>query len=334
MKLDDFNITLNEDRSAWDEFLTRSRQSSIFVTSPFLDSLKETYRLITIRNKGEIAGGTVIFLNSNGKPYKNLLPYTTYQGIVLIESEGRKYRKTLFNFEMTNHLIEVLAGTYEEFCLSNHWTISDIRPFLWYNYHDRKKGGFSLIPRYTGLLLLNEYKNFNEYVKSLPKGRRSDLQKALNFKNIYIENSDDVSILDELHDETFCMQGISRSEQEKKLMRNIVRDALINKYGLLKIAWRDSKPLIAEFLLFYKDTAYDLFRTSNAESRETGISTLLLLEFIRECYERDIRIVDFIGVNSPNRGNFKLSFNLDIRLYFNAILERNIDSLSESETTG
>ena len=33
--------------------------------------------------------------------------------------------------------------------------------------------------------------------------------------------------------------------------------------------------------------------------------------------------IDFVGVNSPNRGDFKTSFNADIKPYFDVYLEEN-----------
>lgn len=53
-------INFNQDREAWDAFVSRSPQRSIFVYSKFLDSLQSDYDLVTCYEKGNIVAGAVI----------------------------------------------------------------------------------------------------------------------------------------------------------------------------------------------------------------------------------------------------------------------------------
>ena len=41
-----------------------------------------------------------------------------------------------------------------------------------------------------------------------------------------------------------------------------------------------------------------------------------MFEQIQYCIEQGLSYVDFIGINSPLRGDFKTSFNADPRPYF------------------
>ncbi|MDF5709870.1 MAG: hypothetical protein PUP90_19935 [Nostoc sp. S4] len=68
-----------------------------------------------------------------------------------------------------------------------------------------------------------------------------------------------------------------------------------------------------------------MFAENNAEYRESGGSTFLLLDLIEECLKRKLQEVDFVGVNSPNRGDYKLSFNPEIKPYFITHLNANLD---------
>ena len=74
----------------------------------------------------------------------------------------------------------------------------------------------------------------------------------------------------------------------------------------------------AVLILFDKETAYYLIAGNDPEYRNTGAGTALLLESILEAKRRDLKSFDFIGVNSPQRGEFKLGFGGELRPYFTA----------------
>ena len=74
----------------------------------------------------------------------------------------------------------------------------------------------------------------------------------------------------------------------------------------------------AVLILFDKETAYYLIAGNDPEYRNTGAGTALLLESILEAKRRDLKSFDFIGVNSPQRGEFKLGCGGELRPYFTA----------------
>jgi hypothetical protein len=41
-----------------------------------------------------------------------------------------------------------------------------------------------------------------------------------------------------------------------------------------------------------------------------------MLNLIRDAMEKGLKYVDFCGVNSPNRGDYKISFNAELKPYF------------------
>src|SRR5262249_12920131 len=65
----------------------------------------------------------------------------------------------------------------------------------------------------------------------------------------------------------------------------------------------------ANLFLFDRSCGYYMFGANDPEYRKTGAGTLLLAHSIRHCMERGLESVDVVGINSPNRGDFKTSFN-------------------------
>ena len=66
---------------------------------------------------------------------------------------------------------------------------------------------------------------------------------------------------------------------------------------------------IKDLFVFDRDTGYYLIGANDPGFRKYGTGSFLVLEQIRKCFEHGIKAIDFIGINSPNRGDFKTSFN-------------------------
>ncbi|HPT40885.1 MAG TPA: GNAT family N-acetyltransferase, partial [Candidatus Gastranaerophilaceae bacterium] len=66
---------------------------------------------------------------------------------------------------------------------------------------------------------------------------------------------------------------------------------------------------------------YYLFGANDPEYRNLFGGNFLMLNMIRDAFENDIEKIDFVGVNSPNRGDYKLSYNGELKPYFILKLE-------------
>jgi len=74
--------------------------------------------------------------------------------------------------------------------------------------------------------------------------------------------------------------------------------------------------------LFDQRRAYYLVGANEPHYRHTGSAAYLMLENIRRCQAKGLAAVDFVGINSPNRGDFKTSFNAVPVRYFDLTWER------------
>jgi lipid II:glycine glycyltransferase (peptidoglycan interpeptide bridge formation enzyme) len=68
-----------------------------------------------------------------------------------------------------------------------------------------------------------------------------------------------------------------------------------------------------------------VFGATKPEMRHSGAATKLMFENIYRAKESGIQELDFVGVNSPQRGDFKLSFNAELKLYFDVRFYRTMN---------
>jgi lipid II:glycine glycyltransferase (peptidoglycan interpeptide bridge formation enzyme) len=61
--------------------------------------------------------------------------------------------------------------------------------------------------------------------------------------------------------------------------------------------------------------SYYLYGANDPAMRETNASSKFLFDNIALSAHKGLQIFDFVGVNSPQRGDFKLSFNAELVPY-------------------
>jgi lipid II:glycine glycyltransferase (peptidoglycan interpeptide bridge formation enzyme) len=71
----------------------------------------------------------------------------------------------------------------------------------------------------------------------------------------------------------------------------------------------DGAVAAAALFVYDRTAAYYLAAGTDPELRETGAGTSIVLAFIERAIARGLHGVDVCGINSPQRGDFKTSFN-------------------------
>lgn len=308
-------INYKNDPEKLDDFWSSSPHRSIFTNEKFLNSLESRYDIVTCSEKGRILAAAIVILSDAGEPIKGVCPFTQYQGILLADnSHLEPHSRYAYEFKVVEFFLNALANRYKHCCFCQSWRFSDLRPFQWFNYHEPQKGLFKLDLRYTGILPLERYESFEHYLASIRTVRRQEYHKAR--KSLEIVTSQDEVILDDLHDKTFQRQGLQRSPREASLVRSITAQALAANFGFLKIALFEGKPIAAILYLADDRTVYYLFGANHPEFRKMNGGTLLVAEMIKDAFALGVSEVDFVGVNSPHRGDFKLSFNAEMKPFF------------------
>lgn len=298
------------DKNRWNALVAASPQGNVFCSTAFLDAIPEDYELVTLSDKGKIILGAIVFLRDSDvikAPY----PMTMYQGVLCnAELQGMPYHKR--SKWLLHHVTLLLAEMEKRYsrislCLSHQF--DDLRGFQWFHYHEPHLGMFKIDLRYTGILDLGNITDFETYLTTVRTVRRQEYRKA-RAEGFAVESTKDAELLRSLHARTFMRQGIVRKSEEDGLLLSISHAALEAGIGeLLVCRDKNGTPASATLFLYDHRYGYYLVGANNPEHRKSGAGTFLLMENIRRCLERGLVGVDFVGINSPNRGDFKTSFN-------------------------
>ena len=117
----------------WDIFVDSSPQGMVFHKSYFLESYEQPVKYLRCcKGEENLAGLAFIELSDGMK----LMPYQAFSGIIMRDFSGLdEYKRN----ENAFNILEIFAGyLFQRYCrveLINHWTIIDMRPFDWLNYH-------------------------------------------------------------------------------------------------------------------------------------------------------------------------------------------------------
>jgi hypothetical protein len=304
-----------EDARAWDAFAARSPQGSVFCSTAFLDVQAPGYELWLVEEAGRPQLGAVV-LTRQGRARAEPAPFALYQGLLFSAKwdELPPHSRPRWALPLCETLLAGLTERYDRLCFTLHPEFSDLRPLQWFNYARPDRGRFSLELAYTGIIDLAS--DFDDYLASIRPSRRRQWRGARE-EGLCASPSADLEVLERLDALTFARQGLSRSDEERTLVGAIARAACSAGFGELLVC-RDpaGRALAATLFLFDQRCGYYLIGANDPAARGVHAGGYLFAESLRRCHARGLRRVDVCGVNSPNRGDFKTSFNARPVPYF------------------
>ncbi len=307
------SIHICTDYGLWDSFVSASPQGNIFCTSAFLESLREPFVCYMVSEDGKPC--LAIPVNESAPLFIPFGHYTTfrfaiYQGPMFAKEveELPIHRGAALKLKLMDFALAELTGRHKQLRFTLHPQFSDVRSFLWHNYHNESGGRFDLNLRYTGLLDLkrSSQENLLGEVRNLRKREFQRSQK----EGVVCLVSEDLDILDQLDDLVFERQELARDLTDQEARRSIAVSALQNGYGRLLVAKLATGEVASAYLCLYDERcAYYLFAGNHPDTRKSGASTYLMFYALEKFRQEGKQNFDFIGLNSPLRGDFKTSFN-------------------------
>ncbi|MDA7707903.1 GNAT family N-acetyltransferase [Flavobacteriaceae bacterium] len=302
------------DIKEWDDFADKSPQGTIFSKSKFIDSIANNIKLI-IKKGNEVAAAVHILLTDSGRPLIEQ-PFLQYSNSIMFRNNQKLLAHKQINeeFRITELIINEILQLFDEFSIINTPSFTDIRPFLWHNFNNPEHGVFANKINYTPILDLAN-KNESDIIAEIRGCRRQELKKKEDFR---IEESDDIALLDELHTLTLKKHNKELGILEKEMLFKITKASLEFNYGRLMIGYYDDNPVSATLFLHDSERGYYLFGANHPEFRNTGLSTKLMMNNILYFKKLELKELDFIGANSPHRGDYKVSFNCNIKPYYSS----------------
>lgn len=303
------------DINDWNNFVKSSPQGNLFCYTNYFDLISDKYRLFFVLKNEEIYAGVGILMDKNNK----LIPFLeNYQGILYsnIFNKLKLHSRIPKLHEVTEFILIELKKLFSKINLSLHYSIEDMRPFQWYNYHEEDHNKIDLKLRYTCILNLLKIKNLDSFLTDIRRVRRREFHKALK-NNLTIEESNDVSILDNLHGKMFFSQGIERSSYEINCLKNIAKSSINNDFGKLFVCFTKEKiPCASYLMLFDEKYAFSKYGATDPNYKNLGAYTFITIHCILKSIELGLESWDFLGANSPRRGDFKISFNAHLKAYY------------------
>jgi hypothetical protein len=298
----------------WDIFVDSSPQGTVFHKSYFLESYGEPVKYLRY-SKGEesLAGFAFIELSEGMK----LMPYQAFSGIIMRDFSGLdEYERNEHTFNILETFAGYLFQRYSRVEFSNHWTIIDMRPFDWLNYYEREKGYYRINICYTSHLDISRPTETTGYARL----RRRDLKKGTENNRFITRESDDIELLNSLHDMNFKKQKIERPKIGIRALKNICQNLIQAKAGKLFVTYMNDEPAVASFFIYDRFRAYHLFVGTDLRWKDLGVGTKNLHDCCIYLNENlNIKELDMVGINSPKRGAYKLSYGGKIVPYYQVI---------------
>lgn len=298
--------------SAWDVLVNESPQGHVFSSSAFLESLGAPYTCYVVTTpQGEVLAGAAILQDGN-KMERAPFAFTPHQGVLFAQSVaslGQQKRLTA-EFRITTFFIESLLHVFSNFSMALSPYFRDLRPFQWHNYGKSALPQFEIRQRYTGHVSLIDFE-INGYLSSVRTVRRQEYKKT----QAVIEPSLDLNLFLELYRLTFERQGIAIDAQALERVENICHTAMADGYGQLSCAHVDGRAASMAFFVTDSTCVYYLFGANDPDLRAANASSKLLIDNMATFAAQGLERFDFVGVNSPQRGDFKLSFNAELVPY-------------------
>lgn len=315
---------IKDDISDWNRIIEVSKDATPFMRDDYLRELGYTSDKYIVYRKDKPYMGICIPININTGESENVVPYAPYQGLLYTQNDD-VYSDYHNNLEATEILLDYLFenGDYRKIGFSNSIFVKDLRAVQWHHYHNTELGKYELSVHYTAVKSINEE---SDVYTGLSKGRKLDYKYSKERYNIDIEMSNDIDIFMDLYYKTFSRQDIYLDENDISRVKRLLNYILSTKIGELWFAIdkNTGEAIDATVMLYDKNNAYYLFGANDPEHRKKGGGTLLLLEQMKEMTLKGVNSIDFIGVNSPFRGDFKLGFGARIMPYFECSVNYNI----------
>ena len=309
----------------WDYLVNNSTQGSIFSESYFLKCLSVRHKRFIVFKGDSVVAGFNIFLSHDG--LNTINDYlSVHNSIMFISKPDQKpVKKKSERFFITEFIIEFLTKKYKNLYLSLSPFFCDLRPFLWYNYHNEfgnnKFNKFDLELRYTSLLNTNSLDLVkdplsSDLFESMENLRKRHVKKAIkDGAQLSIEKCTERLLY--FFKELMLSQKITINDQLLENMRSIMNKYYeIDKGKFFQVLNKNNDPIYIVFYAWDNKRAYYLYGAGNPNIIMPWQGTFAHWKAIEYLAKQKIFSIDFEGINSPKRGWFKIGFGGDINPYY------------------
>jgi hypothetical protein len=307
--------------NTWDEFVKLSPQGNVFFTSAYLSCSGVNNVKLWILKGNQIKAGLCLILDDSGNSVI-LDDFVIYSGLMLEkEVDCKKVSKVhAENFEIIEFCLKNLVDKYKTFAISLSPNISDMRPFLWLNYHTKDLAKCEISVRYTSYIDISELflkKNDydNDLFNQLDSKRQADIKKGK--KTLTISEEVSPKEIVSLYSSTLSLQDVNVSEKKSNrmvyLIDRLCEYGYARKYGAYNSEGDLTYAVV--FTIFNNEGVY-LFGAGDNKIMNRYDGSFCIWSSFHKLSDLGVCLIDMEGINSPKRGQYKLSFGGDITPYY------------------
>lgn len=314
-----------EDLDAWDALVQRSPQGSLFCESWFAEAAREPVQRLAVMQKGTLKAGLCLPLSADGRGV--IAPdLTIYAGLLYDLDAGRQRVKRRHDeFQIAEFVAAELATRFERIELQLAPQVEDLRPWLWHDYHGPAGGRYQLDLRYTTVLDISSLQGVggsesaaqaSALFTEMETVRRYSVREAWK-KGGRVEIVHDSAPLIDFYRALMSAQGQPPEEHRLQAMAGVMQGLISRGRGaIFHVLDAEGQLLYAVGYGWDERRAYYLYGAGSPARSAPWQGTLAhWVAFQYLAQEHGLSEVDLEGVNSPQRGWFKLGFGGDLVSY-------------------
>mgnify|MGYP006080193587 CR=1 FL=1 len=305
-----------KDTALWDKTVGFSKQFSLLSSSAFLQGLTCTYDLIFIKKNEDVKMAAIVF-KKNKKLNKFFFQDFNYnQGFYFFDDNQSLGKKRSERIKLIEFFLDSVSKKFKEMRFSLHESINDIRAFQWYDYKNKP---FTFNTVYSSKIDFLKYKNFTEFLKSIRYERRREYKKINEIENLCVKIENNEKKFINIYKNLIPAIGKLAFDTHVKLIKN----AILNNYARINFMYDDKKLISATLFYYFKDQSYYAFSAIDRHYKKNfSCTAFLILEQINFAFKNNISTLDFLGVNSPNRADFKESFGGSLTSFHELVFKK------------
>ena len=319
----DFALQPVSDLAAWDAMVARSDQGTLFAEAAFLRAAGSTHQLHWVLQGQSIKAGLALVTTADGRAVV-ADDLVIHGGLLFdLDSKRQAVKRRHDEYEISAFVADELARRFDRIELPLAPQVSDLRPFLWHQYHGPREQQFRLDLRYTSYVDITslagvapEAADTTACFEAMETVRRYSVREARK-KGGTVRVVKDSDALIGYYRALMQAQGDQPPEAKLAAMQRVM-DQLIARGRGAMFHVHDADGLLLYCVFYGWDTrrAYYLYGAGHPERSAPWQGTLAhWVAFGHLAREHGLREVDLEGVNSPQRGWFKLGFGGSLQPY-------------------
>lgn len=321
MDLSGYKLERANGDSKWDDFVESSCQGTIFSRSDYLKGIGQQAGLWYCLKRQEIKAAIAV-MESGDQKSTNLHDFVIYNGIMFAPDHPmQNYSQVIFEqYRCISFIVQSIAEIYDQVCLSLHPSFTDIRPFQWHNYGEDKPH-FLIEVRFTsyvnieGLATAANLEDIPLFNRANTL-RRREIRHAIQ-KQVYTEEKYEPHLFTDFYRMTMERQNKTVEQGFLDELYKVIVNLHKTGLGRMYISYTTKgEPGSIAILGIDSKRAYYLFGASDPKLRENHTGTGVFWDAFHSLNKSGIKEVDLEGINSPQRGYFKLSFGGNIVPYY------------------